>query len=129
VRFSTLVKTLAVILLWVFSSGAVFAIESPGQYFDYNPYAQTQVLGEYDFKEFGGYFLAFTKDLTPENPLYFLKRMEENVALALTTGNATKRAETLLSIGGERTAEINEMATDGKTGAIGSLVASSLLKK
>ena len=123
-RFSTLVKTLAVILLWVFSSGAVFAIESPGQYFDYNPYAQTQVLGEYDFKEFGGYFLAFTKDLTPENPLYFLKRMEENVALALTTGNATKRAETLLSIGGERTAEINEMATDGKTGAIGSLVAS-----
>lgn len=123
-----------------------YAIESPQQYFDYNPYSQPQVLGVQaqesspsgetgggleatpasykDYKEFGGYFLAFTRDMTPDNPLYFLKKMEENVALVLATGNPVKRAETLLAIGGERTAEIDQMATEGKTGAIGSLVAS-----
>ena len=123
-RFSTLFKTLVCLLLWVFSSGAVFAIESPRQYFDYNPYAQPQVLGEYDFKEFGGYFLAFTRDLTPTSPLYFLKPLQEQVALVFTTGNSVKRAETLLALGGERTSEIDQLAGEGKTGAIGSLVAS-----
>lgn len=123
-RFSIFFKTLVCLLLWVMSTGAVFAIESPQQYFDYNPYSQPQVLGEYDLKEFGGYFLAFTKDMTPDNPLYFLKTMEENVALVLATGNPVKRVEVLLAIGGERTAEIDQMATEGKTGAIGSLVAS-----
>lgn len=123
-RSSTLFKTLVCLLLWMTSAGAVFAIDKPQQYFDYNPYYQPQVLGEYDFKEFGGYFLAFTRDMTPENPLYFLKRMEENVALVLTTGNAVKRAETLLAIGGERTAELDQMAAAGKTDAIKGLAAS-----
>lgn len=127
------------LLLLVVSPGSVQAIDSPSSYFDYNPYYEPQVLGVFaqesspsgeaalnykDYKAFGGYFLAFTKDMMPDNPLYFLKRMEENVALVLTTGNPTKRADTLLAIGGERTAEIDEMATAGKTGAIGSLVAS-----
>lgn len=123
-RFSIFFKTLICLLLWVMSTGAVFGIDAPQQYFDYNPYSQPQVLGEYDLKEFGGYFLAFTKDMTPDNPLYFLKTMEENVALVLATGNPVKRAEVLLALGGERATEIDQMATEGKTGAIGSLVAS-----
>lgn len=138
-QFSIFFKALVCLLLWVTSTGAVFAIESPQRYFDYNPYYQPQVLGVFaqesspsgeaalnykDYKAFGGYFLAFTKDMMPDNPLYFLKRMEENVALVLATGNPVKRADTLLAIGGERTAEIDQMATVGKTGAIGSLVAS-----
>lgn len=115
------------------SSGVAFAIESPQQYFDYNPYYEPKVLGVFaqesspsgavasnykDYKEFGGYFLAFTKDMTPDNPLYFLKRMEENVGLVLTTGNPAARAEALLAIGGQRTEELDEMAAAGKTEAI-----------
>lgn len=123
-RFSIFFKALVCLLLWVMSTGAVLAIDAPQQYFDYNLYSRSQVLGEYDVKEFGGYFLAFTRDMTPDNPLYFLKTMEENVALVLATGNPVKRAETLLAIGGERTAEIDRLATAGKTGAIGSLVSS-----
>lgn len=139
-RFSTIIKALVCLLLWVAPLGAAFAIESPQQYFDYNPYYEPQVLGVFaqdesspsgetalnykDYKEFGGYFLAFTRDMTPDDPLYFLKRMEENVALVLTTGNPVKRADALLAIGGERTSEIDSLAGEGKTRAIGSLVAS-----
>lgn len=137
-RFSTLFKALVCLLLWMASAGAIFAIESPQQYFDYNPYYQPKVLGVFaqesspsgetapnykDYKEFGGYFLAFTRDLTPDNPLYFLKRFEENVGLALTTGNPTKRAQALLAIGGERTDELDQMAAAGKTEAIKGLAA------
>ncbi|GEM_PF-3265556 len=110
------------------------AISFPQQYFDYNPYYEKKVLGVFaqdssaigptapanykDYKEFGGYFLAFTKDMTPDNPLYFLKRMEENVGLALTTGNPAARAGALLAIGGSRTAELDKMAEAGKIEAI-----------
>ncbi|MBI3956148.1 hypothetical protein HY339_02735, partial [Candidatus Gottesmanbacteria bacterium] len=138
-RFSTLYKTLVCLLLWVFSSGVAFAIDSPRQYFDYNLYDEPQVLGVFaqesspsgesapsykDYKEFGGYFLAFTRDMTPTSPLYFLKRMEENVALVLATGNPVKRADTLLAIGGERTSELDAMAEAGNTDAVRVLVSS-----
>ncbi len=137
-RISILLEAL-ICLFFLVSPGSTFAIDSPQQYFDYNAYYEPKVLGVFaqdssasgqtgapnykDYKEFA-YLLAFTKDMTPDNPLYFLKRMEENVALVFATGNAVKRADTLLAIGGERTAEIDEMATAGKTGAIGALVAS-----
>lgn len=124
-----------VLLLGFFTPASVAAIEDPSRYFDYNTYQEPQVLGVFaqettnlppapsykDYKEFGGYFLKFTADLAPDNPLYFLKRFQEDVALAITTGNPAKRVETLIALGGERTSEMEAMAMAGKADTVASL--------
>ncbi len=128
----------AACLLLLLQTPSAYAIDSPQRYFDYNPYYEPKVLGVFaqesspsgepvgykDYKEFAGYFLAFTKDLAPDSPLYFLKPLQEQVALALTTGNPVRRAETLLAIGGERTSELDAMAEAGNTDAVKTLATS-----
>lgn len=68
-----------------------------------------------DYKKFDSYFLL--GDLTPANPLYFLKTFEENIQLVLTFDPASK-AEKRIAIAGEKLDEMQDLIDDNKPSAI-----------
>lgn len=132
-------------LLLLFFSGKAFAIDSPQQFFDYNPYRDPQVLGVFaqepegdvevgtdkesspsardqSHKDFNGYqAYIFGSDFTPDQVLYPLKRLQENVAFTFASRDPGRRARMLLSLASERAREMGEMADQGKTTYVTSL--------
>ncbi len=61
-----------------------------------------------DYKKFP-YFLSFTSSLSPDNPFYFIKTLQEKTALALTV-DVVKREGLRLAIAGQRLAELETYA-------------------
>lgn len=113
--------------LFVVFSTPVVALENPSSYYDWNTFSfDKRVLGidstDTDYKNFQqhNYFFDFTKDSTPGNPLYLLKRGEENITL-LFTFNSEEREKTRLEFAGERLAEMQEVALEGNIDTLNSL--------
>lgn len=123
----------------ILSVSPVRALENPSSYYDWNIYAsENNVLGievkaqeqdstlseiaDTDYKNFQqhNYFFDFIKDMVPGNPLYLLKRGEENLTL-LFTFNGEEREKARLEFAGERLAEMQEVALKGNVGALNSL--------
>lgn len=133
------------ILFLLFLTPEINAQFSPNDYFDYNTYKKPAVLGVFaqepttgegtplpstssqkippsykNYKRFDGYLLKFVADATPNQTLYPLKRLQEAVAVLLTTDPA-KKVPLYLALGGERTREIEAMTIAGKTDVIANL--------
>jgi len=120
---------LVMFLLGGVLSPSVFALESPQRYFDWNyTSSDPKILGldttsdYHSFDQFD-YVLGFTASWAPDNPLYFIKRLEETAIMAFTF-NPIKKEENRLEIAGERLQEMQDMATKGKSRVVQSLAKS-----
>lgn len=140
-QYLLFIKGFILFVLYFLLAQPAFAFENPHLYYDWNTYYDpSQVLGTqvlqgatesaqpppptpphldfHDYKQFDGYLLG--DNLDPDNRLYFLKRLQENVALTFTF-DAQKREETRLTIAGERLSEMERMAAEGKANLVTSL--------
>lgn len=123
-------KFLLVLLILIsvsFFNSSVYGLEKPHQYFDWNrfPVVDGRVLGETtsspsaqtneDYKNFKRpkYFFGFLTDAASDNPLYFLKKMEEGMSVTFTF-DPQKREEKRLGYAAERLAEIEQLSDRGK---------------
>lgn len=129
-------------LLLFNSPSKVSAQQSPQRYYDWNTYnpPPEKVLGvfaqepsgdqattsatppnqeadHHDYKQYTGYVLGFTAGWTPDNPLYLLKTVQENLALTFTF-DPLKKAETRLAVAGERLSEMQIMVETGKSNLV-----------
>lgn len=121
-----LVAWVSALAIWLGIGSGVQAWTNPYQYYDWSNYgvADGRVLGEAtgDYREYGehDYFLGFVENWDPSDPLYFLKRWEEGVVLALTF-DPVKREEIRWEMAGERVAELEALAAEGRAEAVARL--------
>lgn len=122
-------------VLWIlfvslFLAPSIGAFSNPQYYYDWNEYgtARNRVLAAEDgatpsaapnYREYEqhDYVLGFVANTTSDNPLYFLKKLEEGTALAFTF-NPQIKERLRLEIAGERLQEMEELARVGKTEAL-----------
>jgi len=125
---------LAFLILTTFLNPTVYGLEKPHQYFDWNRYPITddRVLGETtassspradgDYKNLTRptYFFGFFTNVASDNPLYFLKKMEEGINVTFTF-NPESREQKRLGYAAERLAEMRVLAEKGKTNLVSGL--------
>lgn len=145
-RLLSIGLTIAVVFVLAFAAATPVVAQNfdPAQYFDkqtYFPATQPEVLGVqaqeptpaaaaptttppaedyHNYTTYTGYVLGFTSTWTPDNPFYFVKRLQENVAVTFTT-NPEARTNLLLAIGGERVEEMKTLVDAGKADAAASI--------
>lgn len=114
-------------LLWAtFGANGAFA-QAPIRYYDWDSTLKTdstRVLGvssssgslsPQDYKRFNRYFVG--KDFYPNNPFYFLKRLQENLQFVLTFDPKAKE-EMRLELAGQRLEEMQKMADQAQAGPV-----------
>ena len=118
-----------------FFTPTVFALEKPHQYFDWNRYpaVDSRVLGESDpassqttddYKNLQRptYFFGFLTNAASDNPLYFLKKLEEGFAITFTF-DPQQREQRRFAYAAERLAEMEQLAQKGKATLASNLAA------
>ncbi len=114
---------LVIIFFFAASIRPVLA-SAPVRYYDWSVTTQTspRVLGEatpsasvQNFIQFDRYLIG--GNLTPDNPFYFIKGLQEGMQFALAFDPKTKE-KLRLELAGERLGEMQIMAEKGNTGAV-----------
>lgn len=107
--------------VWVICGAGFVSAQVPVKYYDWSSTLKTgstRVLGatttatssatsSKDFSRFNKYLIG--KELNPNNPFYFIKRLQENVQLAFTF-NAKAKEEMRVQLAGQRLVEMQKMA-------------------
>ena len=112
---------LLVVLTFSLTAALPVRAYNPHDYYDWSTVAYPQVLGETEPQDtaptgFNRYLLA--AGTLPGQPLYFFKRLQENVQLAFTFNPAVK-TEKELAVAGERLNEIDRLVSAGETDQLG----------